>query len=89
MILKFHTTPIRSIEPMDSWHAFWPTLGETGLRRENVPVRFNIKPREDLWEILKDGKLMGGYVSQTGALDAVRSAMQRVFSTGGSAELIA
>ncbi len=89
MILEFHTPPIRSVEPRDSWHEFWPTLGETGLRSENVPVRFKIKAREDLWEILKDDKLGGGYVSHPGALEAVRSAIQRVFSTGGSAELIA
>jgi len=89
MTIRFHTSLIRSAVPIASWHELWPTLGETGLRNENIPVQFKVKAREDLWEILRDGKLVGGYVSRMGALEAARSAIQRVFSSGGSAELIA
>ncbi len=74
---------------VSQWDDVWPTAGETGLAHENVPVRFDIRLRDDLWEVLRDGRLIGGYVSQKGALEAAHLAMQEVFCTGGSAELAA
>jgi hypothetical protein len=81
-----------SVEPTPSkvaqWDDLWPTVGEPGLVNENVPVRFEIRKRDDLWEVLRNGRLAGGYVSHAGALDAVQSAIQTVFTGGGAAELI-
>ena len=71
------------------WDDLWPTSGEAGLLNENVPVRFDIRQRDDMWEVLRDGRLVGGYISHTGAMDAVQAAIQVVFSEGGSAELLA
>lgn len=71
------------------WDDLWPTEGEKNLQNENVPVRFRVRRCDDLWEVLRDGRLAGGYVSKAGALEAVQEAIQEVFSAGGSAELIA
>ncbi len=71
------------------WDDLWPTSGEAGLLNENVPVRFEIRRRDDMWEVLRDGRLSGGYISHAGALEAVQSAIQEVFSGGGAAELLA
>jgi hypothetical protein len=71
------------------WDDLWPTSGEANLLNENVPVRFEINKRDDLWEVTRDGRLSGGYVSQKGALEAAHIAMQDIFCAGGSAELIA
>lgn len=69
------------------WDDLWPTSGEDNLRRENVPVRFDVRPRDDLWEVLRDGRLIGGYVSRAGALEAAQRAVHAIFCVGGSAEL--
>jgi hypothetical protein len=82
--LVIHHPPISTAR----WHDIWPTLGELGLRNENIPVSFEVKTRGDLWEVLRDGKLVGGYVSHVGALDAARQAIQRIFCTGGAAALM-
>jgi hypothetical protein len=71
------------------WDDLWPTVGEANLAHENHPVQFTVQRRDDLWEVLRDGRLVGGFVSHKGALDAALIAMQEVFSAGGSAELIA
>lgn len=55
---------------------------------ENAPVRFEIRHRDDLWEVLRDGQLRGGYISRSGALAAVRSAMREVTDTGAEAEMV-
>lgn len=69
------------------WDDLWPTSGEDNLRRENVPVHFEIRPRDDMWEVLRDGRLIGGYISRTGALEAAQRAVHAIFCVGGSAEL--
>jgi hypothetical protein len=69
------------------WDDLWPTRGEDNLANENFPVRFEMRPREDLWEVLRDGRLIGGYVSRSGALEAAHAAMQSVFESGRAAEL--
>jgi hypothetical protein len=71
------------------WDDLWPTSGEANLLNENIPVRFEITKRDDLWELTRNGRLNGGFVSQTGALQAAHAAMQDIFCAGGSAELIA
>ena len=71
------------------WDDLWPTSGEAGLLNENVPVRFEIRQRDDLWEVVRDGRLVGGYISQAGALEATQNAIHAVFCGGGSAEMMA
>ena len=71
------------------WDDLWPTSGENSILNGNIPVRFEIRPRDDLWEVFRNGRLKGGYVSRSGALDAAHSAMQEVFEGGGCAELLA
>lgn len=78
-----------ALSPVSLWDDLWPTAGETDLANENVAVLFVVQQRDDLWEVLRDGRLMGGFVSQKGALEAAHEAMQQVFCTGGSAELVA
>jgi len=56
---------------------------------DSLPVRFEIRHRDDLWEVLCDGRLRGGYVSQSGAQAAVDSAMLDLVNGGGRAELVA
>lgn len=70
------------------WDDLWPTFGEPGLVNENIPVRFEIRRRDELWEVMRNGRLIGAYISHAGALDAVQSAIQLVFSGGGAAELL-
>jgi len=69
------------------WDDLWPTQGEDGLANENVPVRFEVRKGDELWEVLRNGRLIGGYVSQAGALEAAQIAVHDVFSAGGAAEL--
>lgn len=71
------------------WDDLWPTSGEPGILNENVPVRFEIRHRDDMWEVIRDGRLAGAYISQAGALEAVQSAIHAVFCGGGAAELLA
>jgi len=70
------------------WDDLWPTRGEVNLVNENVPVRFEVRRGEDLWEVTRNGRLFGGYVSRAGALEAAQIAVHDVFCDGGSAELI-
>ena len=78
-----------SASRVPAWHDLFPTVGEIGLQTENVPVQFEIQSRDDLWELVRDGRLVGGYVSRLGALEAARSALHGIFCIGGSAELLA
>lgn len=71
------------------WDDLWPTSGETGLVNENVPVRFEIRQRDDMWEVIRNGRLAGGYISRDGAVEAAQSAIHAVFCDGGAAELVA
>ncbi len=70
------------------WDDLWPTRGEVNLVNENVPVRFEVRRGDDLWEVTRNGRLFGGYVSRAGALEAAQIAVHDVFCDGGSAELI-
>ena len=70
------------------WDDLWPTAGEAGLLNENVPVRFEIRRRDDMWEVIRDGRLVGGYISHAGALEAAQDAIQAVFRNGDAAELL-
>ncbi len=78
-----------SPSPVALWDDLWPTAGEANLANENVAVLFVVQHRDDMWEVLRDGRLIGGFVSQRGALEAAHEAVQQVFCAGGSAELIA
>lgn len=69
------------------WDDLWPTRGETNLQNENVPVRFEIFHREGIWEVVRDGQLIGGYVHHTGAREAALAAVQTLFEDGRSAEI--
>lgn len=75
--------------PISLWDDLWPTAGEANLANENLAVLFVVQQHDDLWEVLRDGRLVGGFVSQKGALEAAHQGMQEVFCTGGSAELVA
>ncbi len=70
------------------WDDLWPTHGEINLVNENVPVRFEVRQGDELWEVLRNGRLFGGYVSRAGALEAAQIAVHDVFCGGGSAELL-
>lgn len=74
---------------ISKWDDLWPTAGEDNLANVNIPVRFEIRLRDDLWEVLRDGRLCGGYVSRSGALEAAQQAMQAVWEGGNAAELFA
>jgi hypothetical protein len=89
-VVRLGVTQSSLTEPslVSKWDDLWPTSGEVNLRNENVPVRFEIRERDDLWEVLRNGKLSGGYISHSGALEAAKLAVQEVFTAGGSAELI-
>ncbi len=69
------------------WDDLWPTSGEPGVLNENVPVRFEVRCRDNMWEVLCNGRLAGGYISQAGALEAAQTAIHAVFCSGGAAEL--
>jgi hypothetical protein len=81
--------PAASPSPTALWDDLWPTSGEDQLLNENVPVRFEILQRDDMWEVLRNGKLCGGYISRKNALEAAHNAIHDIFCNGGSAELIA
>lgn len=82
-------SPAASPSPTALWDDLWPTSGEDQLLNENVPVKFEILQRDDMWEVLRNGKLCGGYISQKNALDVAHNAIHDIFCNGGSAELIA
>ena len=75
-------------EQVSRWDDLWPTHGEINLVNENVPVRFEVRQGDDLWEVLRNGRLFGGYVSRAGALEAAQMAVHDIFCGGGSAELL-
>ena len=74
-------------EAVSRWDDLWPTHGEINLVNENVPVRFEVRQGDELWEVTRNGRLFGGYVSRAGALEAAQLAVHDVFCGGGSAEL--
>lgn len=78
---------LRNLSRIALWDDLWPTFGEQGLAQENIPVRFKIRQDGDLWEVTRDGRPSGGYISHAGALAAARIAIQGVFRSGGAAEL--
>jgi len=75
-------------EQVSRWDDLWPTHGEINLVNENVPVRFEVRQGDELWEVMRNGRLFGGYVSRAGALEAAQIAVHDVFCGGGSAELL-
>jgi len=77
----------RAPDTVSRWDDLWPTRGEINLVNENVPVRFDVRQGDELWEVARNGQLLGGYVSRAGALEAAQSAVHDVFCGGGSAEL--
>lgn len=66
-----------------------PASGRIEMLNENPSVKFAVLRRDDMWEVLRDGKLCGGYISQKNALEAAHIAIQDIFCSGGSAELTA
>lgn len=79
--------PKPRIPAVDAWDDIWPTLGEPGLARENIPVRFSIAPRGHSWEVLRNTAFWGIFRCREEALTCVRTAMQQIFETGASAQL--
>ena len=75
-------------QEVSRWDDLWPTHGEINLVNENVPVRFEVHQGDELWEVMRNGRLFGGYVSRAGALEAAQMAVHDVFCAGGSAELL-
>jgi hypothetical protein len=75
-------------QDVSRWDDLWPTHGEINLVNENVPVRFEVHRGDELWEVMRNGRLFGGYVSRAGALEAAQMAVHDVFCAGGSAELL-
>lgn len=73
--------------PSTHWDAIWPTVDEPGLVYENIPVRFQIAPRGQSFEVFRDTCFWGIFRSRTEAHDCVRDAMQQIFCGGGSAQV--
>ncbi len=69
------------------WDDIWPTAGETGITRENVPVRFRILPRGANWEVFRGKTFWGIFQSRGEANDTVRAEMIEIFALGGAAQL--
>ncbi|WP_298331418.1 hypothetical protein [Asticcacaulis sp.] len=88
-IIKLGESPERQegLSLVAKWDDLWPTRGESNLINENAPVRFEIFHREGVWEVLRDGQLIGGYVHHTGAREAALAGVQRMFEEGRAAEI--
>ena len=69
------------------WDDIWPTVGESGLARENEPVRFRILPRGATWEVFQGPAFWGIFQSRGDANDHVRAAMIDIFARGGAAQV--
>ncbi len=87
-VIKLGVNEGQTPEVVSRWDDLWPTHGEANLVNENVPVHFEVRQGEELWEVIRNGRLHGGFVSRAGALEAAQVAVHDVFCGGGSAELI-
>jgi len=79
--------PKTFVPTAQAWDDIWPTVGEPGLTRENIPVRFQIAARGQSWEVFRNAAFWGIFRCRTEAQDCVRADMQRIFETGASAQL--
>ena len=70
-----------------TWDDIWPTVGEPGLAREHIPVRFHIAPRGQNWEVFCNAAFWGIFRCRDEARDCVRAAMQAIFEAGLPAQL--
>ncbi len=52
------------------------------------PVHFAVVAHDDLWEVLCNGRLTGGYVSHAGATQAAHAAISGIQGAGGQADLV-
>ena len=77
--------PLRARFP--GWDDLWPTAGEPGVINANDPVRFFIAPRGQTWEVFRNARFWGTFITKTEARDCVRDEMQRLFTGGAAAEL--
>ncbi len=87
-VIKLGVNDGQTPEVVSRWDDLWPTRGEVNLVNENVPVHFEVRQGDELWEVIRNGRLLGGFVSRAGALEAAQVAVHDVFCGGGSAELI-
>jgi hypothetical protein len=87
-VIKLGATDGQLPPEVSRWDDLWPTRGEINLVNENVPVRFEVRLGDELWEVLRNGRLFGGYVSRAGALESAQMAVHDVFCSGASAELL-
>lgn len=69
------------------WDEIWPTVGEPGLARENIPVRFHIAARGPNWEVFRNQAFWGIFLCRDEAVSCVHTAMQQIFETGSAAQL--
>ena len=83
--MSHHSPPGR--DGRTHWDEIWPTVGEPDLAYENVPVRFNIAPRGQNWEVLRNAAFWGIFQTRSEAHATVKTAMTDIFSTGGSAQV--
>ena len=74
-------------DTFSGWDDIWPTAGEPGLVNSHEPTRFCIAPRGRTWEVFRDTRFWGTFVTVAEARDCVRGEMQRLFAGGGAAEL--
>ncbi|ESQ82129.1 hypothetical protein AEAC466_18505 [Asticcacaulis sp. AC466] len=79
--------PRITLHAASRWDDLWPTYGEPDLANANVPVRFSIAPRGDSWEVFRNMRFWGIFLSRTEARDTVRREMHQIFSGGGAAEV--
>jgi len=70
-----------------TWDDIWPTVGEPGLARENIPVRFHIAPRGQNWEVFRNAAFWGIFRCRHEAMGCVQTAMQQIFEAGSAAQL--
>ena len=66
-----------------------PERGQMNIVNENLLVRLEIHHAAELWEITRNGRLIGGYVSRLGAMEVALAAVNEIVGHGGSVELIA
>ena len=56
--------------------------------RQPPSTLFEIAHRGGIWEVTKDGRFYGHYLSQQPAFDAVEAAAHEAVASGGSADIL-
>ena len=65
-----------------------PKKGRLNLVKEDLPVRLEIRRGPELWELTRNGRLLGGYISRAGALEVAQATINEIAGDGDSIEMI-